>query len=244
MPTDDRQILVAGTASAPAGFTVPGNGQIQPKAIFATYDGSGAAASFLPALEVISDGGETVGIYPSAASVAAGGSADVSWFPWLGAAAAGVVTPLPILDLADFAPAGGKVTITSTDPANPTTIVTGNPVTYDGVTQVLVLFYASGLDIDQRGQTGLAASLLELYDGSTALGIINDVNCNPNLYWITSCFVAAFDTPSAGTHTYAIKGYLQVTGGSLGASRVYGTGIATPHATRPGFLAVLKASTS
>ena len=81
MATDDQQVLVTGTASAPTHFTIPGNGQIQPKAIFAHYDGSAAASPFLPALKIISDGGELVGIYPTPTSVAAGGSAEVSWFP-------------------------------------------------------------------------------------------------------------------------------------------------------------------
>lgn len=85
MATDDQQVLVAGTAPTPALFRVPGNGQIRPKAIFATFDGSGAAAPFLPAVKITSDGGELVGVYPTCASVAAGGSAAVSWFRGLAA---------------------------------------------------------------------------------------------------------------------------------------------------------------
>lgn len=80
MPTDDTQVLVTGSASTPASFKIPGNGQIRPKAIFAHYNGSAATVAFLPVVKVISDGGEVVGIYP-AGSVAAAGSADVSWFP-------------------------------------------------------------------------------------------------------------------------------------------------------------------
>jgi hypothetical protein len=85
--TDDQQVLVAGTASSPASYLVPGNGQIRPKTIFASYDGTSAAGAFLPALKIVSDAGETVGIFPTDASVAAGASADVSWFPRLAAAA-------------------------------------------------------------------------------------------------------------------------------------------------------------
>jgi hypothetical protein len=81
MATDDVQRLVAGVAPTPAHFTVPGNGQIQPKAIFAHFNGTNAAATFQPAVKVFSDGGELVGIYPTQIPVAAGGSADVSWFP-------------------------------------------------------------------------------------------------------------------------------------------------------------------
>lgn len=95
MATDDVQRLVTGTASTPAHFTIPGNGQIRPKAIFASVDGTGAATAFLPAIKVISDGGETVGIYPTQTSVAAGGSADVSWFPGVGVTGSGNIPPIP-----------------------------------------------------------------------------------------------------------------------------------------------------
>lgn len=81
MATDDRQVIVTGQANAPASWTIPGNGQIKPRSLFAHYDGTAATVPFIPALKVISDGGKTVGVYPSGSLVAAGGSADVSWFP-------------------------------------------------------------------------------------------------------------------------------------------------------------------
>ena len=89
MATDDQQVLVTGQESAPASFRVPGNGQIQPKAIFAHFNGASAATAFVPALKVISDGGETVAICPCPTTVAAAGSADVSWFPHVAVTAAG-----------------------------------------------------------------------------------------------------------------------------------------------------------
>lgn len=84
MATDDRQVLVTGQENAPAAFTVPGNGQIRPKAVFATFDGSGAAGDFKPALIIRSDAGELVGICAADDVVVAGESADVSWFPRVG----------------------------------------------------------------------------------------------------------------------------------------------------------------
>jgi len=89
--TDDQQVLVAGIASAPATFKIPGNGQIRPKAVYALYDGSGAATGFQPALKITSDGGVLIGIYPTTATVAAGGSANVSWFPGLGGGSGGAL---------------------------------------------------------------------------------------------------------------------------------------------------------
>lgn len=94
MATDDQQVLVTGTASAPTHFTIPGNGQIRPKSVFAHYDGTGAAGAFVPALKIKSDGGELVAICPTTQTVAAGGSAAVSWFQGLGGAGGGGVQAL------------------------------------------------------------------------------------------------------------------------------------------------------
>ena len=92
MPTDDQQVLVVGTASAPAHFTVPGNGQIQPKAVRAVYDGSSATSSFIPVLQIVSDAGIKV-VECVGSQIAAGGSAAVSWFPWLGTNQTTVIGP-------------------------------------------------------------------------------------------------------------------------------------------------------
>lgn len=81
MPTDDQQVLVTGTAPAPAHFTIPGSGQIRPKTIFAFYEGQSSGSPYLPALKITSDGGELIGIYTPCSPVAAGGSAAVTWFP-------------------------------------------------------------------------------------------------------------------------------------------------------------------
>jgi hypothetical protein len=124
MATDDVQRLVTGVASTPAHFTVPGNGQIQPKAIFATFDGTGAAGAFLPTMKIISDGGETIVICPTPTQVVAGASADVSWFPGVG----GVATAGPgillstyrgLLAAADFT-YNSAVYVASNFPANGT----------------------------------------------------------------------------------------------------------------------------
>jgi hypothetical protein len=65
------------------------------KAVYAEFDGSGAAGSFLPCVTLISDSGDVIGraVDPSS-PVAAGGSADVTFFPGVkGAGAAASSTP-------------------------------------------------------------------------------------------------------------------------------------------------------
>lgn len=76
----DIPILVAGSEAAPAGWEVPATQEVNPKAAHATVDGTSAAQSFIPVLEIITDGGKIISrcVGPT---VAAGGSADVSWFP-------------------------------------------------------------------------------------------------------------------------------------------------------------------
>ena len=110
MATDDQQVLVVGQAAAPTHTTIPGNGQIQPKAIFATYDGTSTAGAFLPAIKITSDGGELVGVYPTCTSVAAGGSAEVSWFPGVKCCPPGVVVPGVALETLFLDSAVGTIT--------------------------------------------------------------------------------------------------------------------------------------
>jgi len=76
----DVQIAVALRESAPFGYEVPNSQEIVPKCVNAIVDGSAAASSFVPVVEIISDGGIVVARCP-APTVAAGGSANVSWFP-------------------------------------------------------------------------------------------------------------------------------------------------------------------
>lgn len=83
MATDDQQIVVTGQGAAPQDFKISGTGEIRPKAIRAVYNGTGAASGFLPVIEIISDGGVIVA-QAIAGQIAAGGSAEVSWFSGLG----------------------------------------------------------------------------------------------------------------------------------------------------------------
>jgi hypothetical protein len=77
----DTTIGGLGTKAAPLDYKVPKSIELFPRTIKATFDGSGAGAPFLPAVQIIADSGDVVGTYPVDTAVAAGGSADVSWFP-------------------------------------------------------------------------------------------------------------------------------------------------------------------
>lgn len=70
-----------GPVAVPMDYTVPTGTEIVPLAVRATFDGSGAGAAFVPTLEFVSPAGLVVAECPVVPSVAAGGSATVTWFP-------------------------------------------------------------------------------------------------------------------------------------------------------------------
>jgi hypothetical protein len=84
----DVLILAAGQASVPASYTVPNAQEIAPLLVSASFDGSGAAGSFVPCLQIVSDGGVVVATIPVEDALAVGDSAFVTWSPSLTGAAA------------------------------------------------------------------------------------------------------------------------------------------------------------
>jgi hypothetical protein len=100
VPTDSA-LLVAGAGPAPLDYEVPNAQEIIVLSARAVVDGSGAGAAFLPVVEFISDGDIILTQAITDATVAAGASAQVSWFPRVGsAAAAAAATGLPFASIA------------------------------------------------------------------------------------------------------------------------------------------------
>lgn len=87
MSQGDRQVSL-GQADAPEEYTVPNAVEIIPRAINATFDGTGASGSFLPTVEIVSDGGVVVARVPCQTTVAAGDTAEVTFAPFLRASSA------------------------------------------------------------------------------------------------------------------------------------------------------------
>ena len=75
----DQQIVVTGQSAAPLDYTVPNAAEILLLVVQATFDGTGATTAFLPAVEVYSDGGVLVGRAVTGQTVAAAGSASVTF---------------------------------------------------------------------------------------------------------------------------------------------------------------------
>lgn len=77
----DRQFNPLGDEQTPAEWTLAASLQVLLKNVYAEFDGSSAGAAYVPTLELVSDSGHTIGTYPFQGTVAAGASADVTWFP-------------------------------------------------------------------------------------------------------------------------------------------------------------------
>jgi hypothetical protein len=91
----DTQIHPFGTEPAPADYNIPAAAELLLKGAFAKFDGSGAAGAFVPLLRIISDAGSVSLEAPQDVTVAAGGSADASWFPHVGVSAAAATPSNP-----------------------------------------------------------------------------------------------------------------------------------------------------
>lgn len=78
----DTQIVNAQSVAAPSDYVLPSSVELQLKAVNADMDGSGSAGEWLPAVEIVSDAGQVIARAVDPGSpVAAGGAAEVSWFP-------------------------------------------------------------------------------------------------------------------------------------------------------------------
>lgn len=80
----DKQIHPTGDVSAPADYVISPSAELLLKMAFAKFDGTGAAGAFKPCLRIISDAGTVAGEAVADDEVAAGASADVTWFPRVG----------------------------------------------------------------------------------------------------------------------------------------------------------------
>jgi hypothetical protein len=86
-------------------YQVPEAGEIIVKSLRADFNGAGIGSAWFPAVRIIAPGGVTDGEYPTADSVAAGGSATVDFFPGAEEPAAGATpasSSLPIGLAIDF----------------------------------------------------------------------------------------------------------------------------------------------
>src|SRR5215469_811943 len=76
----DQPLTRDGPVSVPQDYIVPNGGELIPLTVRATLDGTSAASPFYGVVQVVSPSGRVM-FSAISASIAAGGSADVTWFP-------------------------------------------------------------------------------------------------------------------------------------------------------------------
>lgn len=120
-----------------------------------------------------------------------------------------------------------NVTISGTDATTPSDVVSSGAINYDGAVRVCVEFYASNV---QAANGSDAAVLLHLWDASTDLGRMGSWQGQNQA---APAFLKRYLTPSAGSHTYRVRGWRTVGDGTVEA----GSG-GTGNARLPGYIRV------
>lgn len=116
----------------------------------------------------------------------------------------------------DYVAITANVTVTGTTDATATTIISGNPVSYDGSTNIALEISLYAVDFSASGVV-----VVVLYDGATDIGRLAAVGSQGSSDFTVERTI--FLTPTSGSHTYTIKawktgtGTYQVFAGSGGA---------------------------
>ena len=184
---------------------------------------------------------------PAARSLTGPGSTDAPAPPLIGTAPAVSVTPSAgkgvVLDASGGLPASvrylvsgfeyayseitSNASITATTSGTANTVVTAAAVTFDGSTAVMVEFWAVACKI------GTSEIKIELFDGSTSLGLLVN-NSTGGTSGVPTVGHRRL-TPTAGTHTYSIRAYVDGGTGTVYA----GAGGATTNL--PAFIRITRA---
>ena len=132
----------------------------------------------------------------------------------------------------DYVEKTSDTSITATSAATANTIVTGNAVTYDGSTPVIIEFFTPAINTEP---TGGSLCFVVLYDG-TGIGTLAIQRTPASANDDKAAYVRRRLTPSAASHTYSIRAYV-----SAGTSNV-SAGAGGVGVTMPAFIRITKAN--
>jgi hypothetical protein len=126
------------------------------------------------------------------------------------------------------------VTITATVEGSADVIVTADAVIFDGVTTVLIEFFAYGGSLDGGSSELIIVNLFE--DGSD-IGRLCNVG-NPSATGVNAAplYGALRRTPAAGSRTYSARGWVTIGGGTASVR----AGVGGAAARVPGFIRITK----
>lgn len=104
--------------------------------------------------------------------------------------------------------------ITSTSEAAPNDVVSLPAVTFNGLDTVELVYYAAAAVLEVKVGTPSYALVLNLWDASTDLGriAVMQTPVAPSAELAIPIQVSNRRTPSAGSHTYKIRGWVTVAG--------------------------------
>ncbi len=134
----------------------------------------------------------------------------------------------------DYVQITSGVNVTGTSWASPTTIITGSSVSYDGSTRVLLEAFCAAFDTPSGGDIGASFAFL---DGATHLGVsgtIRGVSSGTGVTTVLqgSIYMRRFYTPSAGSHTFTVRGIVTSGTGVWNAGDGSGSTVFTPSFLR------------
>lgn len=123
----------------------------------------------------------------------------------------------------DYAEITSDASITATTSATANTVVTGSAITYDGATIILVEFFTPFVTPPSGALHNVN---IDLYDGSSSIGIMALVTSNPTNASRIPVYCAKRLTPSAAAHTYSIRSFVDsgtgtIRAGAGGAGTIY-----------------------
>ena len=94
----DVAIRQTAVTAVPLDYTLTGAQELAPKAVSASLDGTSAGSSWFPCLEVLDPAGNVMFTAIASTSLAAGVSADVTWFPRVNAVTGSGASSLTVTD--------------------------------------------------------------------------------------------------------------------------------------------------
>lgn len=108
----------------------------------------------------------------------------------------------------DYVEITSAATATATTEATANSLITGNAVTYDGSTRVKIEAWFSHVAVpSSAGSLRNANSVL--YDGSSSIGLWNLTSMDiARVARSTPVYMVRYLTPSAASHTYSVRGYV------------------------------------
>jgi hypothetical protein len=117
-----------------------------------------------------------------------------------------------------------SVSITATVEATPNDVVSAGAFTFDGATRICIEFEATEME---TGTTAGSFVLLNLWDDTTDLGRFAIVENSATGLVGVSVHRRRFLTPTAGNHTYKVRGWRVNSDGSVSAG-AGGVGLTLP----------------